>query len=190
MSQPQRVALYGGTFDPFHQGHLFLIQQAISQAQLDAVIVLPCQISPHKKNLSISDFPHRFAMAKIACSGIEKIIVDDYESTQAPPSYSWKTVEHFRTTLPQAELFWILGFDQWQALPQWANPDFLAKNLTFLVFAREKSPSPRPGWRMQQLHGTHPASATAIRTSDSADYLRAHWLHPRVLEYIAQHHLY
>lgn len=190
MNQSQRIALYGGTFDPFHQGHLFLIQQAIDQAKLDAVIVLPCQISPHKKNASTTGFHHRSEMIKIACRGIDKITIDDYESTQAPPSYSWRTVEHFRATLPHAEFFWILGFDQWQALPQWANPDFLAKNLTFLVFARDKSPSPRSGWRMQELRGTHPASATAIREPTSPHYRSPHWLHPGVRKYIAEHHLY
>lgn len=185
-----RIGLFGGTFDPFHNGHLFLINQAMQQSELDSIIVLPCQISPHKINSDINSPLHRITMARLACAECENIIVDDFELTQAPPSYSWRTVEHFRTIMPDAELFWILGYDQWQALPQWANPQYLANHLTFLVFARKYMPENRTGWRMKPINGTHPASATAIRSTDSAHFLDHDWLHPNVLHYIEENGLY
>jgi nicotinate-nucleotide adenylyltransferase len=190
MNAPQRIGLFGGTFDPFHQGHLFLIEQAMAQAALDRVIVLPCQRSPHKTAILPTSFHHRFTMARLACAGSPNIIVDDIEGRLPPPSFSWRTVEHFRATLPECQLFWVLGFDQWQALPQWANPDYLAEHLTFLVVARDDLPEPRNGWQMQTITGAHPASATALRTASSPDFLRVDWLHPDVKCYIDQHNLY
>jgi nicotinate-nucleotide adenylyltransferase len=190
MNAPQRIGLFGGTFDPFHQGHLFLIQQATAQASLDRVIVLPCQISPHKSATTPTSFAHRLAMAQIACADSPNITVDDFEGHQPPPSYSWRTVEHFRTTMPESQLFWILGYDQWQALPRWANAAYLAEHLTFLVLAREHPPEPRDGWKMLAITGTHPASATALRSEISPHFLRSDWLHPNVKNYIHLRKLY
>jgi nicotinate-nucleotide adenylyltransferase len=190
MNDSQRIGLFGGTFDPFHQGHLFLIQQAMAQASLDRVIVLPCQISPHKSTSKPTSFEHRLAMAQLACADFPKITVDEFEGHQPTPSYSWRTVEHFRAAMPASEFFWILGYDQWQALPRWANAEYLAEHLTFLVLARDHQPEPRDGWKMHPITGTHPASATALRVATSPDFLRNDWLHPAVKSYIHQHSIY
>ncbi len=91
---------------------------------------------------------------------------------------------------PGARLFWIMGADQWRALPAWKNPQRLAALVEFIVFSRDGAPEPRPGWRMHHVQGTHPASATAIRRLVATGGVAEDWLAPQVMEYIRTMNLY
>ena len=77
-------------------------------------------------------------------------------------------MEWFSKQLPEAELFWILGSDQWDVIAKWAKPEILAELLTFLVFPRGSEVGKKPGFRHQLLDHVHPASATAVRASREA----------------------
>lgn len=93
------------------------------------------------------------------------------------------------TRFPAARLFWLMGGDQWQALPQWNRPEHLASLVEFIVFARGNDPEPRDGYRLHAVQGHHPASATAIRASANSGLL-CDWLAPDVASYIRDHQLY
>lgn len=190
MNKSQHIALFGGTFDPFHEGHRMIATKACEQVGLDTVCFLPCHTSPHKLSSHSAPTVDRLAMLRLATQDDAHFVVDDFDARQAPPSYSYLTVEHFAACYPSAQLYWIMGFDQWQALPRWKNPEMIAQHVIFLVFARGAMPEPREGYRMKVLSGTHPASASALRDPASADYLRSDWLHPRVIDYIKKNHLY
>lgn len=190
MNHNARIALFGGTFDPIHEGHRLVATQALEQAKLDQVIFLPCHTSPHKLTAHSAPIEDRLAMIACAIRDNAHFTVDDYDARQTPPSYSYRTVQHFAKKFPQAQLYWIMGFDQWEALPRWAKPEILARELIFLVFARGQSPQPREGYRMMALTGTHPASASAIRDVQSANYLNPDWLQAEVVEYIHKKQLY
>ncbi len=190
MKSKTRIALFGGTFDPVHEGHLHIARLAHQQAQLNEVIFLPCQQSPHKSARSQASMADRIAMLQLATADEPWIRVDNYEATAPSPSYSYRTVEYFVENTPDTEWFWLMGCDQWLALPRWKNPEILARHLTFLVFSRNETPQPREGYRMQHLLGDHPASATALRDPKSAHHLHADWLSPAVLDYIHSNGLY
>ena len=91
---------------------------------------------------------------------------------------------------PDARLFWIMGTDQWQALPDWAHPERLADCVEFIVFTRGNPPLPRAGYVLHPLDGTHPASATGIREAITAGETHHRWLHPAVARWIADHQIY
>lgn len=186
----QRVACFGGTFDPVHSGHLELARRAIAAAALDQLRFFPCRQSPHKTSGPQASDEARARMLELAMSGLDGAVVDRFELQGPTPSYSYRTARHVRRLFPAADLFWIVGLDQWQALPTWTHADELAAALTFLVFSRRGEPEPRPGWQMIHLPGSHPASATAIRgllrSGKSADA----WLPEPVATYIRQHRLY
>jgi nicotinate-nucleotide adenylyltransferase len=91
---------------------------------------------------------------------------------------------------PDAQLFWLMGADQWRALPRWKEPERLAALVQFIVFARDGEPEPHPGWTMDFLTGTHPASATAIRQALAAGQTKLPWLDPAVEDFIHQRGLY
>jgi nicotinate-nucleotide adenylyltransferase len=189
MNPPRRIALFGGTFDPVHEGHCHVARLAHEQAQLDEVIFIPCPQSPHKVQSTRASIEHRLAMLRLAATE-PWMRVSDYEARIAGPSFSYRTVEHFIAEQPNAEWFWLMGCDQWNALPRWKHPEILALHLTFLVFSRGEIPQPREGYRMMHLQGSHPASATALRDALGDHYLDPSWLQQDVRNFIIAHELY
>jgi len=187
---PRRIALFGGSFDPVHLGHLEIARRAKEEARLDEVRFLPCRLSPHKLGRPPAPARHRVAMLEITLAGKPWALIDDFELRAEEPSYSHRTVAHFRAGFPDARLFWIVGGDQWRTLPTWKNPEYLAENLEFLAFARRESPRPRPGWRMRAVAGEHPASSSAIRDALARGDEPHDLLPPGVPEYIRRHGLY
>ncbi len=184
------IALFGGSFDPVHLGHLEIARRAVEQMKLDRVIFLPCRLSPHKLGAPPpAPGADRLAMLELATAGLPWARVDDFDLVQPPPSYSYLTVAEMQRHHPSARLFWLLGKDQWDALPRWREPGKLAAAVEFIVFSRGGDPEPRAGWKMHHLPGTHPASATAIRREFAAGRVPDH-LAPAVLDYIRSHGLY
>jgi len=130
-------------------------------------------------------------MLELALDDRPWAVVDDFELRSPPPSYSVRTARHMRERFPQARLFWIVGLDQWQALPHWREPEALASLLDFVVFSRGgEEPGPRPGWRMHFIPGTHPASATRIREALADGETPPPWLPGPVLDHIRSRNLY
>lgn len=190
MTAPTRIALFGGSFDPVHLGHLEIARRAVEALALDQVRFLPCHRSPHKDGAPAAPAAQRLAMLELATRGLPWAVVDDFELRSPPPSYSIHTARHMRTLFPGARLFWIVGRDQWDALPRWKDPGELARLLEFVVFSRDGAPEPRPGWRMHPVSGTHPASATAIREALHRGDPPPPWLPEPVLDHILRHRLY
>ncbi|MBT8035972.1 MAG: nicotinate (nicotinamide) nucleotide adenylyltransferase [Verrucomicrobiae bacterium] len=192
-SGKKRIALFGGTFDPIHLGHTHLAAAAVDQLNLDRVIFLPCHQSPHKLGASHASASQRLAMCQLATDAFDWAQVDDHDLRGAGPWYSWLTAEAMHRRFPDARLYWLMGTDQWQALPRWSRPDHLSDLVEFIVFTRGDAPSPRSGYRLHPIVGDHPASATEIRRTmrDRATTgLMTHWLHPAVADYITDQALY
>jgi nicotinate-nucleotide adenylyltransferase len=191
---PPRLALFGGTFDPVHDGHVALAGAARAAAALERVVFLPCRLSPHKQTgAPPTSGAHRLAMLRLALAGRPWAEVSDFEITRQPPSFSWETVEHFARREPGASWHWILGADQWAVIESWSRAGFLREQLHFLVFPREPlpPPQPRPGWRMSVVDCRHPAAATAIRAALAGPGPgHAAHLAPAVARYIAAAGLY
>ena len=189
MSQHMKICLFGGTFDPIHLGHLHIAQAAVDALQLNKVIFLPCKQSPHKSEGAHASEQDRLEMCRLATSGIEWAEVDEHDLLSKAPCYSWRTAEAMAERFPKAQLFWLMGTDQWQALPQWHRPDHLASLVEFIVYTRGEAPEPRAGYQLHSISGNHPASATKIR-ANIQHALEADWLSPKVAQYIKQHDLY
>lgn len=190
MSEPRRIALFGGTFDPIHLGHVEIARRAKELLDLDEVRFLPCHTSPHKIGVSSAPATDRLEMARLATLDFPWAVVDDFDLSRPPPSYSYETAEEMARRFPQAQLFWLMGTDQWRALPRWKNPERLAGLVEFIVFARDGMPEPHASWTMHFLEGVHPASATAIRQDLAEGRTELPWLSPRVEDYIRQRRLY
>jgi nicotinate-nucleotide adenylyltransferase len=190
MPAPRKIALFGGTFDPVHLGHLHLATQARESLKLDEVRFLPCRISPHKTGSQPASGEDRCEMLRLATEDLPWAVVDDFELQQPGPSYSYQTAEAMATRFPGARLFWIMGGDQWESLPRWKNPERLAELVEFIVLARGKIPEPREGCRLHFVHGQHPASATEIRGTFAGGKSTHPWLDTRVADWIDRHSLY
>jgi len=176
MKQEKNVALFGGTFDPVHLGHLELAKTAVAAARLDRVIFIPCWQSPFKgKTIATSEQRHQMLRLALAeCAGGDRFQVSDYEISRPGPSYSWQTALHFRESEKEVRWHWILGTDQWEQIESWARPEELRSQLSFVVMTRGRAPvRARDGWRYQAVPFHHEASASLIRE----DFARhRHWL--------------
>ncbi len=160
----ERIALFGGSFDPPHCGHLAIAQEAVVHCGIREVVFVPCQESPLKGKQPHASGADRIAMLRLATDGLPWASVSDWELSRPGLSYSWQTAEHFAAAHPEAMLHWLMGADQWAALDRWARPDILRERLTFIVFARDGAqPGARDGWRLIFLPGEFPGSSTEAR---------------------------
>lgn len=191
VSPDRKIALFGGTFDPIHEGHLHLAALAKESLGLDEVRFIPCQISPHKQGTPPASAEDRLEMLRLATSNLPWAEVDDFElNLTSAPSYSYLTAEAMAQRFPSARLFWVMGYDQWEALPDWKYPARISACVEFLVLARGKPPQPRPGYRLHVLRGQHPASSSEIRAAISSGKSTPPWLPLNVRKWIQDRGLY
>ena len=191
MSEFTKVAILGGSFDPVHMGHLQIAKQAKSDLDLDKVILLPCQRSPHKDNNTIANENQRVEMLSLASSQHDWIEISDWELNQENPSYSLLAARHFKETYPEAILYWIIGNDQWKKITTWYNIAELAKIITFIVFTRDQEcPLDNPEIKSHIINYNFDASSTEIRQklSDRQDSIKT--IDSDVYEYIKDNKLY
>ena len=187
----ERIALFGGSFDPPHHAHLAIARAAAGHCRLHQVIFIPCQESPLKGKPPGASGPDRLAMLRLATGGLPWAAVSEWELSRSGPSYSWQTAEHFAAAHPGATLHWLMGADQWAALDRWAHPDILRERLTFIVFARDGSPpAPRAGWRSIFLPGEFPGSSTEARRLLASGASTAGLLPEAVADYAVRKRLY
>ncbi len=139
MSHPRRVAVFGGTFDPVHLGHLITAEQAREQARLDQVWFIPAASPPHKQGQAVTDFAQRVEMLRLALAGRPAFQVDDLEKGRPGPSYTADTLEELHRRHPGVELHLLVGSDCLPDLPLWYEPARIIAAAGLLVV-------PRPGW--------------------------------------------
>jgi nicotinate-nucleotide adenylyltransferase len=114
------VALYGGSFNPIHVGHLIVARAVAEHLDLSRVILIPAAYPPHKWSHELADAHHRLEMAHLAVAGEPHLEVSDIEFQQGGMNYAIRSVEAYREILgPDARLHWIIGGDTMLDLPIW-----------------------------------------------------------------------
>lgn len=172
-SRPLKLALYGGTFDPIHHGHLILAREAVEQLGLDRVVFVPAAQSPFKPTQISAPEEVRAAMVRAAIAGEDGFELDESEIRRGGTSYTIDTVEAAAARWPGAELWWLIGEDHLAQLPAWHRYEDLAKLVRFAVFARAGNGNASHGF--PRLTRQVDISSTEIRTrvarGDSIRYL-------------------
>ncbi len=131
-----RIAIYGGSFDPIHHGHLILARDALEQLKLDRVIFVPAAISPHKPGRCPAPASLRREMIAAAIAGEPGFELEDCELSREGPSYSIDTAEYLRVRFPGATLLYLIGHDNVALLSTWRRIEELRKLVEFVVFDR------------------------------------------------------
>jgi nicotinate-nucleotide adenylyltransferase len=138
-SRTMRIALFGGTFDPIHWGHLLLAEAARTSHRLDRIVFLPTYFPPHKTRPTASA-ADRLRMVRLAIASNPHFSVSDWEIRQGRIVYSYETIAHFRGLWPRNRLFFILGSDMLKLVPYWRQGSTILKQCQFLVAERTATP--------------------------------------------------
>ncbi len=130
-----KIGLYGGTFDPLHNGHMRVAQEAKNHLQLDRIIFIPAGDPPHKAGKKITDKQDRLNMVRLAAeaAGAE---ISEWELSRREKSYSVETLKYFQSLYPADELFFIIGADSFRDMPTWWHYRELMELCTFVVISR------------------------------------------------------
>jgi nicotinate-nucleotide adenylyltransferase len=199
-----RIALFGGSFDPIHRGHLTIARAAADTFALDRVLFAPAGRQPHKRAGSSASYDQRLEMVQLACAEADPLRFAastlDAPLADGSPNYTVRTLELLATQYPTAELFNLAGADTFENLAKWREPYRLIQLAEWIVVSR-----PGASLRIPDALTLTPAQQSRIHLLDSihedvaASGLRlrlvqgdpcADLLPASVVTYIAEHGLY
>jgi len=133
----ERIGIYGGTFDPVHNGHIEIARRVARNFDLDQLLIIPTSRPPHKDHGSISDAYHRYAMAVLATIDDPRLLVSTVELEAPDRPYTFQTVERLREQYgDEARFFFIMGADSFAELDTWREPEQLIASVNIIVAAR------------------------------------------------------
>lgn len=196
------TVLFGGTFDPIHNGHLGLARAVLAQGAAEQALFMPARIPPHKKERRITSGAHRLAMLELAVASQPGLFVSDFELQREQVSFTIDTVHQLQTAFAE-NLLLLIGADSLRELSSWWRAQELVKTVPLVVYKRPGSALPTKAELCAQFGpiGTNlldrvvegpqfAISSTDIRHAlmrrDSVESLVPHG----VAEYIAKHNLY
>jgi nicotinate-nucleotide adenylyltransferase len=132
-----RVAFYGGSFDPIHNGHLTIARKLSEVFRLDEFVFIPAFHAPHKKNKQVSSGYHRYAMLAAATANVDNIKVSIIELNAPERPYSIETLSKLKNELEAThEIFFVIGADSWQEIITWRDWENLLNLVNFIVVTR------------------------------------------------------
>ena len=148
-----RIALYGGSFDPPHSGHIGIAMAAVERLHLDRVLMAPVGRQPLKQDHAVSPFEDRMVMVQLACAGHPQLASSAIDAPRLDGryNYTYDTLERLRETLPAGdELFCLVGADSLRTLHQWHRAAEALMLAQWIVAAR-------PGFTLEALETLLPA---------------------------------
>ena len=191
-SVSKRIGIFGGTFNPVHNGHLHAARQALKKLRLSKIIFIPTYISPHKKISGGATVGDRLRMLRLATGENSRFSISLYEIKAKGKSYSVKTARFLRKRYgKRAELFFLIGADSLAGLSRWKEPSRLFKLLRFAAFARPgfKPGKYPPNILKVQVPGMKVSSTAIRRLARSGKSVRGLVPH-KVFRYIEKRKLY
>ena len=148
MERERRIALYGGTFDPVHAGHIAVARNLLELFALGEVLFIPAHVAPHKRDRRVSQGLDRHAMLALATQGEPRFRVSTVELEAPERPYTVETLAAFRETLGSgSRLFFVMGADSWEEITTWREWERVLSLAEHLVVTR-------PGYELPVGHVT------------------------------------
>ena len=197
-----RLALFGGSFDPPHRGHVAIARAAADSFALDQVLFAPAGRQPLKRSGHAASFAQRFEMTALACGedGRFRVSTIDEPRADGRPNYTSETLRALAAAHPEAQLYNLAGADSFQHLAEWHEADQLIDLAEWIVVSRPGVPlaypvglalTPQQEGQIHLLDSVHEeVAATDLRSRLAAGDPCADLLPPGVAEYIRRNGLY
>lgn len=193
----QRIGLFGGSFDPVHDGHLALATSALEHLKLDAVRWVPAGQPWQKADRPLTAGEHRAAMVRLAILGQQRFAIDETELRRDGPSYTIDTLDVLHRAMPAAELVLVIGADQYARLHTWYEWRALLSRVTLAVAIRDGgsirgSPEVQAAWHRVEPLPMPPVAISSTQVRERVargEDIRAMVPTP-VARYIELHQLY
>lgn len=137
-NQMKKVGIMGGTFNPIHNGHLYLAEHAYEQANLDYVLFMPTLNPPHKKDITIESAGHRLAMVELAIKNNPHFCLSDIEYQRSGTTYTSDTLKVLKEENPDTDYYYIVGGDSLMMMDYWMDPQSVFDLSTIVAGARNQ----------------------------------------------------
>lgn len=197
----KKIAVFGGTFNPIHKGHINLCLECGKHYQFEKILLIPTNLPPHKEAADLAGNEDRLEMCRLAVKDYPSLEVSDLEMRMSGVSYTVNTIKELRKCYPGYEIYLIIGSDMLFMFHRWYRYEEILENAHLLVGARE----PREYEKMaeyvhdvlkknEKVHVIHipviPLSSTFVRDSLRKKEEISEYLNPEVYEYIVKNKLY
>jgi len=172
-----RIGIFGGAFDPPHNGHLRLAQAALEQLRLDLVLWAPTGHPPHKRHQTLSPIEDRVALVEAAIAGQPAFALSRVDVDRPGPHFSADAVTALAREFPNDQLIFLMGGDSLRDLPTWGRPEVLLAHCTLGVFRR-----PGASFDLEALEQALPGIRSKIEFVDAPPLdIASSEIRPRVL---------
>ncbi len=196
-----KIAMFGGSFNPIHNGHIMLAKAFAKELSLDKLLIIPTYIPPHKLgDYSVSP-EQKLDMCRLAVKDIPFAEVSDIEIKRQGASYTYMTLQELKKIHPHDELYLITGADMFMTIHQWKNPEIIFQLATICGVPRNDDDISHLAQQAEYLHtlgaktyilnaNIMTVSSTQIRNNISQNQSISGLVPPEVESYILKNRLY
>lgn len=197
------VGLFGGSFNPIHNGHLHLAESALRELHLDRVMLMPAGEAPHKDTSAYAPAMHRYQMCCLAAAPLEWLSVSDYEIRKKGKNYTVETLRHLTRACPQTRWTLLIGSDMLLSFDKWFRWQEILETARLAAVSRETGDLPELCAKAEQLMQAvpgaeilvlsapaQPLSSTQVRGNLQKGADCSCVLPENVVKYIQEHKLY
>lgn len=197
----KKIAIFGGTFNPVHNGHLHLCNEIQQKFHFDKILLIPTNIPPHKECVNLASNEDRFAMLQLAVDSNPLYEISDIEFRLEGKSYTYNTIQALKQEYEDSEFYMIIGSDMLRIFDQWYRYEDILDEVTVVVGARENQEYHQLiAFKKDKYQNTNkieivdisifPKSSTEIREAIAQNLNLDNSIPSSVLSYINSHNLY
>ena len=186
-----KTVIFGGSFDPVHNGHLALAAEVLERRLADEVWFMVTPQNPHKQDCGLSDERDRVAMLQLAIEGVEGLKASDFEFQLPRPSYTLNTLRALEEAYPDRDFSLLIGADNWEKFDRWYKGDEILAHYGVVIYPRGGEGAPQlPSGAMWLPAALYDVSSTMVRAAVASGNSIEDYVPQAVANYIYNKKMY
>ena len=137
MNRKIKTGIYGGSFNPIHNGHIALARHLLQEAELDEIWFVVSPQNPFKVQQQLLADDKRLLLVRKALAPYPQLVASDFEFSLPRPSYMWHTLQGMSAQWPDRELHLIIGADNWLCFDRWYHADDIRSTYSIIIYPRQ-----------------------------------------------------